>query len=848
MAILAVGTATIDTDRGVVERAGASLDLAEAELRVVDALASGRLVERSVLEEAAGSERALRRALEGLRRKLGPNEAGRIEAKRGHGYRLDLAEATMRRTNIGPSRNAFFGRDREMREVRERLHTGPVSLIGPPGVGKSRLGRELAKRMASSLPGGVWEVSLARATDTDQVVSAVADVLDIPLQSVGAARRRSALQAALPHTGRALIVLDDVDGIADAVGALLEEWARAAPDLLWITTSRRSLGAAPEAVVRVDPLQPGHAQALLADRAGRPIGSGVAELATRLDHLPLALELVAPRLALLGADSLLAIAPESLAGSALESAIDASVVELEPRAIQVLAALAVFPGDASLDAALAVAGSDARGTFDELVRRSLLDRDGDRVRLLRAIRQRVLDRFGEPHALRAAELRHAAFFADLATRASRVLRTSGSADAIDTLAPELDNLLHAASHVDVTRAARVMIALSPLVGPRLGFSAYDAQLRSLESRSEELPESLRLELRIMRGIYVGRLEDYRRAAEMLEETLDRASTLGDPALLGRSCTALGTALLRAGERDRPLELHRRGAALADQVGHHAMRAAALVMVAENLRLQHDLPGAIDAYRQVLAVTEATGDHRGIANVLANWGGLAATLGHDEADELLERAAELAHQLRDRRVQAYVDSVRARLDASRGDLARARERIESAIRIQTELGLRRNRASSLVNLAEVSVVSGDVERAAGLYRDALRVHTELGDAVWIALDTANLGLLALHDGQLAAARRDVTWSHAQLDRIGHRHAGLARLILALIEAISGRPDEACTHFDAVAAELRQAAPPVRAAVDVVAGRLGRPVVDPASIAVQRERSDIVWLLAAVCERP
>ena len=168
-----------------------------------------------------------------------------------------------------------------------------VTLLGPAGVGKSALADAVRASLtdARRLPGGAVRVSFAAAPH--------------PLElHVRASLRapRGTLDAWFARRGRALVILDECEGVADALAASLARWRAAAPDVLWLVTSRRPLGLRDERVIPLAGLAPDDATALLLERAARSLPgwlpsaserSSLAALAVALDGMPLALELAA---------------------------------------------------------------------------------------------------------------------------------------------------------------------------------------------------------------------------------------------------------------------------------------------------------------------------------------------------------------------------------------------------------------------------------------------------------------------------------------------------------------------------------------------------------------------------
>ena len=219
------------------------------------------------------------------------------------------------RSRLPADVSSFVGRRRESAEVRRLLADHRlVTLTGPGGVGKSRLGLRVAARAAAAEPDGVWFVDLAAlgALRDDRLLG------DTVVQALGLADRsaRPPVEVLSEHLAgrRLLLVLDGCENVIEACATLAEQLLRAAPGLRVLATSREPLQIAGEAVVRVPPAAPRDAAELFEQRARAVLPDfgvtaenrdAVERLCERLDHIPLAIELAAVRLRALSVDQIL---------------------------------------------------------------------------------------------------------------------------------------------------------------------------------------------------------------------------------------------------------------------------------------------------------------------------------------------------------------------------------------------------------------------------------------------------------------------------------------------------------------------------------------------------------------
>jgi predicted ATPase/DNA-binding CsgD family transcriptional regulator len=335
-------------------------------------------------------------------------------------------------------RTSFVGRAREKEHVLELLVDARlVTLLGPGGIGKTRLAVEASAAAAPAFPLGGAFVDLVPVRDgfVAQAVAAVLGVVERPGQSLD--------DAICQHLrrGRGLLVLDNCEHLVESAAAFADQVLTRCPDTTVLATSRERLRLPGEHAVPVPALPLSsdaerlfHDRALTADPAFTADPTVVAEICARLDGLPLAIELAAARSVSLGAAGLLDALDDALrllAGGrgpderhrSLRAVIEWSYDLLDAPERDLLRRLAVFAGGFDLDAAVAVADG-VRGAVTDLlgrlVEKSLVTYRPGRWRLLSAIRAYAVEQLvasGNESVVRERHLRWAAAAAaDLETR------------------------------------------------------------------------------------------------------------------------------------------------------------------------------------------------------------------------------------------------------------------------------------------------------------------------------------------------------------------------------------------------------------------------------------------------
>ena len=426
---------------------------------------------------------------------------------------------------------SFIGRERELRELTGLLERNRLlTLTGPGGSGKTRLGLELAGAVRGGFPDGVYFVALAPVGHPDLVLSSIAQA--IGLRDEGDRPLPDRLRSHLENASM-LIVLDNFEHLIAAAAAVVEI-LRAAAALRFVVTSRAPLRVSGEQEYEVSPLQVPDLQCttaaaiagcesvrLFAERAQavRPgfavdedTAGPIAGIARRLDGLPLAVELAAARVKLLSPVSLLERLEHALpvlVGGArdlperqqtLRATIGWSYGLLSAGAGRLLAVCSVFRGGINLEAVESVCtaaidlGIEVLDGLEELVDQSLLRRvegvAGDpRYGMLFMVREYAAEQLGVLPERAGIEAGHAAAFLALAEAAVQGLRGPGELEWLDRLEAEHQNIRAALdwySRHEPGLALRLGAAMSPFWGVRGHFTEGRRRLRALLSACGEV--------------------------------------------------------------------------------------------------------------------------------------------------------------------------------------------------------------------------------------------------------------------------------------------------------------------------------------------------------------------------
>ncbi|TDW70228.1 ATP-binding protein [Kribbella pratensis] len=455
--------------------------------------------------------------------------------------RRELADLAGSRGGPGISglpagRTTFVGRSTETTAVRTALgQSRLVTLLGPGGMGKTRLAAVVAAELGSA--GAFVDLVPVRDGSVTRAAATALGLTERPPQSLE--------QVLIEHLqqGRWLLVLDNCEHLVDEVAVLAERLLRTCPEVTILATSRERLGVPAEATVLLPPLDA--ATELFIDRA-RAVDPAftasadeLAEICARLDGMPLAIELAAARIGSLGADGLQAALDDRLrllAGGrgmdarhrSLAAVIGWSYELLDDQERLLFRRLSIYVGGFDLDAASATSPELGRGEVADLLGRltdkSLTVRRGSRWRLLETIREFAREQLTEDE-LAAAEDRWIRWAADTAAALESRLDAAEWQQPYDEVAGDLRAALAATTAEPDPEAHRLARSLG-----HLGFARREFQesIDHYRAAAERAPDgvSAALDLRSAADATLA-ISDAETGVQLLLDAADRAVADGN---------------------------------------------------------------------------------------------------------------------------------------------------------------------------------------------------------------------------------------------------------------------------------------------------------------------------------
>lgn len=679
---------------------------------------------------------------------------------------------------------SLIGREPEVAEICALLKQPEMrllTLLGPGGIGKTRLAIAVATQMRSFFVGGTCFVGLAALNDPQLVVPTIAR--ELGLKESGNRPLQEQVRAFVGEQ-HFLLVLDNFEQIV-AAAEVLEEFLADCPRLSILVTSRAVLHLSAEQVIPVTPLSlpslstsdnediaESAAVTLFVQRARNILPSfqltstnarAIAEVCVRLDGLPLAIELAAARVKLLPPQALLARlsqrlqlltgGPRSLPvrQQTLRSTIQWSYDLLGPQEQELFHLLSVFVDGWQLSAAEALcqergqADLDVLNSLSALLDNSLIQSSEEgaeepRFLMLQTVREFGLERLTASGELEMSRVAHAHYFLALAEQAEPELHGPNQAMWVARLEHEHDNLREALEWalegvIDEKAAERreIGMRLSAALKKFWMILGHYREARTFLERALAVSEGTHtaLRARVLRAIasVADCQGDIDRIEVVAQQSLTLSRELEDTCGIAESLGSLAAAAWLRGKIVEAISLHEEQVRLLRQVGEPGEVAEALFPLAEHVSTHGEYGRGQELFEEALQLFRQAGNEIWVGGTLvhsASW--LWFTL---------------------------------------GDLATMRQRFQEGQALITKVGNRAWSAECVWVAALLALSEGEPVRASTLAQESLSIYQEMGDPWYSAWLLHLLGRIETQRGEIPAARTYYQQSLALNQQVGEK---------------------------------------------------------------------------------
>lgn len=672
--------------------------------------------------------------------------------------------------NLPQELTSFVGRERELADIGRLLANAPLlTLTGAGGCGKTRLAIRAARKLledpsaGQGIHDGVWLVQLASLSDAALVPQIVASSLGVREES------GQALLATITHylhLKTLLLVLDNCEHLILACAQLAETLLQACPNLRILATSREPLNIAGETLFQVpslafpDPrylpsleitaqyesirLFAERAQAVKPEfRLTEANAASVAQICSRLDGMPLAIELAAARLKVLSTQEIGARLDDRfnlLTGGSrtglprhqtLRATIDWSYNLLSETERKVLQRLCVFSGGWTLEAAEVVsagggvAASEVLDALSSLIEKSLvvLDKsEGSRARyhLLETIQQYAREKLDESGTTADTRDRHLDYFLDWAEAAEPYLIRQEQLVWLNQFEMEHDNLRAALEWGQISgNRGDSSLRLAAVVSVFWQLHGYHSEgcmrlSAALAQKSAQHPTASRAKALHRLSVLAFYQTDYAAVRTLAEASLAIWRKQGPAGRLGaaNALEIAAEAASETGDFPNALPLYEEALVLYREVGHLVGVGDTVKMLGWSAMRTGDYDLAETKLQEALIVCRQAGDNRHIASALAGLGELAIRRAqYDRAAHLLEESLHLCQQLGDKWGLAIAFGSLGWLALRQRDFAEMRAMLRESLSVRMETGDKGGVAWCLEKLAEAAILQGGVASSA-----------------------------------------------------------------------------------------------------------------------------------------
>ena len=682
-------------------------------------------------------------------------------------------ESEPRPNNLPVQRTAFIGREHEatgLCQLLSRVDVQLVTLTGPGGIGKTRLALQVAGEIADQFPGGVCFVALSAVGERGLIAPTIAQAVGVR-ETGNTSPQESLIEYVGALSQPMLLLLDNFEHLVSAA-PFVAQLLTTGPKLKVVVTSQAPLHVYgehefsvpplalpdPKSIPPLEVLSRLPAIALFVERAQavkheftltKENAPAVAAICSRLDGLPLAIELAAARIKLLSPSAMLTRLESRLnllTGGArdlptrqqtLRNTVDWSYGLLNGAEQTLFRRLSVFTGGCTLEGVEAVCdtkgdlGLDVLDGMASMVDKSLVQQVDKETRffMLSTIREYALERLAENDDESATRRAHAAYYLVLAEEGAEDI--AAHPEWLDRFEVEHENFRLAIDYLTRTGDAdwglRIGAALFRFWETREHLTeGRDAIGRVLALEGAAARPKLRARLLFAGAVLAGEQGDYGSAQQMFEDSLETCLELNDDRGVAVALNALAVIARDRGEIAAASLLFERCVAIWKDLGDPADIARALSNLASVMKLQGEYERAFSLYDECLTMFRKVGDGAGIAWTLNYQGDVA----REKADcvaarSFCEQSLSEFRQLRDSWGIASTLSDLASLSCDQGNNAEARRLYGESIKVFQELGHKRGIARALECLAVSAAAQSNAEQSLHLAGAAAALRQRLG---------------------------------------------------------------------------------------------------------------------------
>jgi len=721
---------------------------------------------------------------------------------------LDTLDA--RPNNLPLQLTSFIGREKEMKQVKEALKLNRfVTLASAGGSGKTRLALQTAAEVIDDYEYGVWFVDLAALNDPALLTATIIVALGIKEQS-----KKTTEETLIDFLKEKeiLILLDNCEQLVHACADLTERLLSSCSKLKIIATSREALNCKGEKTYRIPPLtmpDPNSnytpeqlaqyesvrlfiERALMVNpefRVNNENSHALAEICSRLDGIPLAIELAAARtnalpvvkiyerlddrFSLLTGGKRTALPRQQT----LRALIDWSYDLLSGEEKLLWCRLSVFSGGWTLEAAEEICSDDKINKsvildlLSQLTEKSVIiyDESRERYRILESIKQYGIEKLSDGYEV---YLRHLNFFLELSEKAALQLRSEKARFWLDTIDADHSNFISAidwsVSNEIADKGAIIAAALGNFWNTAGHYSTGIRLNENILQSTRAIDKSSKVKVLTWLCVFKYHQGNYEQVRKYSEECLAISKKIGDKKGTAESLHNLGKVADIKGDYEQAKKYHEESLAFKNEIGDKNGMADSLQSLGNLSVDQGDYEKAQKYFEESFAIKKEMGDKKGMASNMNSLGCLSSFQGdYEQAKKYHEESLAYNKDIGSKMGVAISMGNLGMIAFNQGEYEQAKKYYEESLAIRKELGNRKGMADYMHNLGGIVYTQGDYEQAKKYFEDSLAVRKEIGDRIGMTDSLNNLGGVMYTQGDYEQAKSYFEESLATRKEIGDK---------------------------------------------------------------------------------
>lgn len=677
-----------------------------------------------------------------------------------------------RPNNLPVQLTSFIGRDKDIENAKLLLKENHlVTLVGTGGVGKTRLSLQLGADLIDEFDHGVWFIDLTLVRSEQLLMEKILSTLKIK-EEQKISTEETLLNYLKPK--QILLIFDNCEHLINIASRLIEVVLSNCPDLTILATSREALRCTGEQTYHVNALPipeknihlttkkltQYEAVKLFIERArsvhpsfkvNNDNAPALAEICSKLEGIPLAIELAAARTNILSLEKInerLNNRFQLLTGGkrtslpkqqTLKALIDWSYDLLNECEKLLFMRLSIFRKGWTLEAAEGIcshgnlAGDEVLDLLSQLYDKSLITYSNDtgRYDILESLRQYAescLDHSGEKDLIKE---KHQKYYVALASSYSNNKDQIAKLEQINLVEKDHYNFQIALYNFIEDGKYNDALHLAFLLARYLEVKGYYSEglrwFNDILSHKEDLSLNERARALQWAGIFEWIKGDFSRANMLLGECLSIRRELDDKRGIASTLHNLGLVALDMNDFSKAVEYHEKALEILENLGDKILLSDAHLNYASSLFKTGDLKKAEEILERCLKIYWEIKDRRGISMALTNLGSIAMYLSdYKKSLRLFDEALKIQKEIDYRGAMAMTLNNIGTITGFQGDLKKAEHVLEESVAIHRELTDSSSLANALNNLGFVKFLSGKTEAALKLHRESLKIRSDIND--------------------------------------------------------------------------------------------------------------------------